>query len=309
MALDPPLPPFLGASAGNLPAAIVFGAPLDQTESFRSGTAAAPQRIRHVSDVLETYSPTWDADLVDLPLADWGDLRLEGLAMEDALDAIAATVGQAMEVSLPIMLGGEHTATVGAIRAARQRYSDLLVVQVDAHADLRDEYDGARLSHATVMRRIADEVGIGRIAQCGIRSGIREEFQLARSCLSSEPGLRLNGAALAEVERSPIYLTIDIDALDPSCAPGTGCPEPGGPGFADLLEFIASFAGCNVVGADVMEVLPAVDSNDITSIAAAKLVREIALAFGPQAARRLAAPRWRGRSVHSEQPRERRTAT
>jgi agmatinase len=287
MALDPPRPPFLASTAADRPAVMLLGAPLDRTESYRSGTAAAPGRIRLVSDVLETYSPQWDADLTELPLADWGDLRLEGLTMEEALDAIAAVVDQAMDLGLLIMLGGEHTATIGAIRAAHRRYPDLVVIQVDAHADFRDEYDGARLSHATVMRRIADQVGLERIAQCGIRSGTREEFQLVRSCLSSGPDLRLNARAWAEIKRAPIYLTIDIDALDPSGAPGTGCPEPGGPSFADLLGFIASLARCNVVGVDVMEVLPAVDSNDITSIAAAKLVREMALAFGPNLSRRL----------------------
>jgi agmatinase len=309
MALDPPIPPFLGSTAVNRPAAIVVGAPLDLTESFRTGTAAAPQRIRIVSDVLETYSPTWDADLSELPLADWGDVRLADLAMEEALAVIDATVGQAMDVGLPIMLGGEHTATIGAIRAAHRRYPDLIVVQVDAHADLREEYAGATLSHATVMRRIADDVGLDRIVQCGIRSGVREEFELARSCLSSGRNLDMNAAARAAIKRAPIYLTIDIDALDPASAPGTGCPEPGGPTFAELLEFIATLAGCNLVGVDVMEVLPAADSNDITSIAAAKLVREMALAFGPQASRQHSARDAGTRSSDGRRRRAGRTAT
>lgn len=279
MALVPPNPPFLGSSTTTEAAAIIIGAPLDRTESFRSGTGAAPGRIRAVSDVLETFSPTWGADLADIRLADWGDLDLQRLAMEDALRAIATAVDDAMKTGLPIMLGGEHTVTVGAVQAAHARHPDLLVVQVDAHADLRDEYEGMRLSHATVMRRIADLVGLDHIAQVGIRSGTREEFALAGSCLSSEAGLCLNVAAQARAASAPLYLTIDIDVLDPSCAPGTGCPEPGGPGFADLLAFIGSLAECRVVGVDIVEVLPAADCNDITSIAAAKLVREVALAF------------------------------
>ncbi len=285
MQLEPPEPPFLGASIAPNPAAILLGAPLDRTESFRSGTAEAPRRIRLVSDVLETYSPLWDADLAELPFADWGDIRLDGLTMPETLDAIAEAIGQAMDVGLPIMVGGEHTATIGAVRAAHERYPDLIVVQVDAHADLRQEYDGASLSHATVMRRIADEIGIDRIVQCGIRSGIREEFQLARSCLSSSPSLQLSDQVLAQLRKVPIYLTIDIDVLDPASAPGTGCPEPGGPSFAELMELLRALADCRVVGCDVMEVLPAVDSNDIASVAAAKLVRELALEFGPERTR------------------------
>jgi agmatinase len=285
MALDPPVPPFLGASNAPHPAAILLGAPLDRTESFKSGTAEAPRRIREVSDVLETYSPVWDADLAELPFADWGDVRLGGMTMSESLDAIATAVGRALDVGLPILLGGEHTATIGAVRAAHQRFPDLFVVQVDAHADLRAEYDGAALSHATVMRRIADELGIDRIVQCGIRSGIREEFQLARSCLSSGPSLELSGPVLDRLRAAPIYLTIDIDVLDPASAPGTGCPEPGGATFHELLALLQSLEGCQVVGCDVMEVLPAVDCNDIASVAAAKLVREMALEFGPARAR------------------------
>ena len=284
MRLDPPEPHFLGATAVPHPAAILLGAPLDRTESFKSGTGEAPQRIRLVSDVLETYSPRCDADLAELPFGDWGNVRLDGLSMSASLDAIAEAFGAAMDVGLPILLGGEHTATIGSVRAARLRYPDLLVVQADAHTDLRDEYDGEKLSHATVMRRIADELGIDRIVQCGIRSGTREEFQLARSCLSSGPSLDLASIVLARLHEVPVYLTIDIDVLDPASAPGTGCPEPGGASFHELMNLLQQLDGCNVVGCDVMEVLPAVDSNDIASVAAAKLVRELALQFGPRRA-------------------------
>ncbi len=285
MALERPQTPFLGATDARSPAAILLGAPLDRTESFRSGTGEAPHRIRLVSDVLETYSPLWDADLTELPFADWGDVRLDGLSMSGALEAIAEAFGQAMGEGLPIMLGGEHTATIGAVRAAHRRYPDLIVVQADAHADLRNEYGGTPLSHATVMRRIAEEIGISRIVQCGIRSGIREEFELARSCLSSGPNLQLSHEVRSRLRQAPIYITIDIDVLDPASAPGTGCPEPGGPSFAELMGWLRELAGCRVVGCDVMEVLPAVDSNDIASVVAAKLVRELALEFARPRAR------------------------
>jgi agmatinase len=154
------------------------------------------------------------------------------------------------------------------------------VIQLDAHTDLRDAYEGVRLSHATVMRRVAEIVGFERIAQYGIRSGTREEFELARRCLASGSELTVTRTVRDRIHTRPVYLTIDIDVLDPSCAPGTGCPEPGGASFAEVQAFLYALQSLNVVAVDVMEVLPAADVNDITSVAAAKLVREAALLFG-----------------------------
>jgi agmatinase len=259
---------------------VILGAPLDLTESFRAGTFTGPERIRVVSDVLETYSPVLQSDLDDLPLADWGDVDLDGSTMEDALESIAAAVEVVSRVALPIVLGGEHTLTVGAIRGMLRSHPELMVVHLDAHTDLRESYDDKALSHATVMRRIADDIGLDHIAQYGIRSGTREEFALARQCLYSGPEMQLNRATRDRIHTRPVYLSIDIDVLDPSCAPGTGCPEAGGVSFADLMALIYSMRGLNVVGVDVVEVLPAADVNDITSAAAAKIVRECALAFG-----------------------------
>jgi agmatinase len=273
---------FLGSSDASNPGAIVLGAPLDVTETFRPGTSDGPRRVRAVSDVLETYSPQIHRDLEDLTLADWGEIECtEEVAA--SLDRIAAAVDQARATAFPVLIGGEHTATVGAIRGLLGRYPDLHVLQLDAHADLRDDYDGVRLSHATVMRRISDDIGLEHICQCGIRSGTREEHDLARRCLQSGPELALSAKSRQRLADHPIYLTIDIDVLDPSSAPGTGCPEPGGPTFAELWAFIASLHDLDVVAMDVMEVLPAADVNDITSIAAAKLVRDGALLFaGPR---------------------------
>ncbi|HEY3116290.1 MAG TPA: agmatinase [Chloroflexota bacterium] len=278
MKLIAPTVPFLAATEGREAKAIIIGAPLDLTESFRAGTAAAPSRVRAVSDVLETYSPLAGRDLSDLPLADWGDLSLFG-SMEASLAAIGEGVARARSVGLPLMIGGEHTATVGAVRALRLLYPELYVLQMDAHLDLRDDYDGVPLSHATVMRRIGDEVGLERIVQVGVRSGTREEFALARHCLASRSDLQLSKELRSVIGDHPVYLTIDIDVMDPSAAPGTGCPEPGGPAFAEVLAFVHSLRGMNVVAVDVVEVLPAADVNDITSIAAAKLVRDAALLF------------------------------
>lgn len=270
---------FLAASDHPTPAVVVLGAPLDVTESFRSGTRQAPARVRAVSDVLETFSPVLQRDLADLPLADWGDILFDQDDLEAALAAIADAVEHAADAGIPLLIGGEHTATVGAVRGVLRRYPTLQVIQVDAHADLRDEYEGRRMSHATVMRRIADEIGLERIAQYGIRSGTREEFEVARRCLHSGPALEIDRHVLDRIHTRPVYLTIDIDVLDPAYAPGTGCPEPGGATFGELQTFVHSLRGLNVVAVDVMEVLPDADVNDVTSVAAAKLLREAALTF------------------------------
>lgn len=273
---------FLEARNPPHPAAIILGAPLDLTESVRAGTAEGPARVRQASHVLESYSPHLQMDLEDIALADWGDVPLEGLSMEAALDAISRAMENATAQGLPLLIGGEHTVTVGGVRGVRKRYPNLLVIQVDAHLDLRDEYEGLRTSHATVIRRVAEEIGLERIVQCGIRSGTREEFEVARQCLSSGPSLQLHRAVRDRIRSRPVYLTIDIDVLDPAVAPGTGCPEPGGATFMELLSLIHSLKGLRVVAVDVTEVLPAVDVNDVTSVAAAKIVREAALAFTPR---------------------------
>jgi agmatinase len=283
MQLVPARVPFLAAITADRPAAIILGAPLDITESFRDGTREGPDRIREVSDILETYSPVLGVDLSDLPLADWGNLVVQG-SMETALADIADAAEAAARTGLPLILGGEHTITVGAVRGVRRVHHGLVVVHVDAHLDLRDEYEGERCSHATVMRRVAEDVGIGQIAQFGIRSGTRDEFALARGCLTSQPTLEIDDAVRRALSTRPVYLSIDIDVLDPSCAPGTGCPEPGGASFDELLRFIYSLRGLRVVAADITEVLPGADVNDITSAAAAKIIREVALAFAPRKA-------------------------
>lgn len=285
MPLSEPPRPFLGAVQTPRPRVVLLGAPLDATESFQPGTAEGPQRIREVSEVLETYSPALEADLEDLPLADWGNVEWgpqpsDDAAMERALGRIAEAVSRAADVGLPILIGGEHTATLGALAALHQRHPELMVVQADAHADLRNDYEGRRITHTTVMRRAADLLGLERIAQLGIRSCTREERELARACAGFNSHLSMPEELRTRLGARPVYLTIDIDVLDPSCAPGTGCPEPGGPGFADLLDFLYALGDLNVVGMDLMEVLPRADVNDITSVAAAKLVREGALLFG-----------------------------
>ncbi|MBE3577276.1 MAG: agmatinase [Limnochordales bacterium] len=277
--------PFLAAGTDLTGAHVaLIGAPFDGTTSFRPGTRFGPERIRSVSYGLETYSPLQDAELSPSWLADVGDLELPLNDTARALEMIEEAVAWLAARGLrPLLLGGEHTVTVGAVRALAGRYPDLVVVQLDAHADWRDEYDGDRLSHATTVRR-ASEVGGGRrVIQIGIRSGTRQEFQEAAARGDFYPGV--GPAVMEEVGKSlaaagvPVYLTIDIDVLDPAFAPGTGTPEPGGWTSGELLVGVASWARSlpRLVGADLVEVSPPVDVSDITSIIGSKLVRELAL--------------------------------
>ncbi|MBI4492546.1 MAG: agmatinase [Chloroflexi bacterium] len=272
--------PFLASRPATEGQVVLIGAPLDLTESFRPGTCLAPQRIRQASDVLETYSPHLERDLIDLQLADAGDLELDGLPLPEALATIDAAVAQVRTVGLPIILGGEHTATLAALSAIQRAFPGTMLLHLDAHLDLREAYQGETLGHATWAYHAGQRWGFDQIVQLGVRSGTRAEYRQAAACAWSSPGLDLPVRVRQRLARGPVYLSIDIDVLDPACAPGTGCPEPGGPRYAEVEWLLHSLAGLQVVGVDVMEVLPEVDPAGITAVAAAKLVREAALLFG-----------------------------
>ncbi len=238
--------------------------------------------MRHLSEALETYSPALDRSLDDVPFVDLGDLRLEGASMDRALDLVAAAMERAARgAALGIMLGGEHTASLGGYRGVKRIYPNALLVQVDAHLDLREQYDGERLTHASWLFHAGQEFGFGDVFQLGVRSGDRQEWRTARARTAfSSTELVLPPPARARLQGRPIYLSIDIDVLDPAFAPGTGCPEPGGATFRELAGFLYSLAGLRVVGLDVMEVSPNLDPANITAAAAAKLVRDAVLLFG-----------------------------
>jgi len=278
----PPVTHFLASSLEvAAPRAAIFGAPLDLTESFRSGAHAGPSAVRYVSDVLESYSPVLERDLEDTPLADLGDVALAGLTMAEALARIAEAMAYAVSAAgLAVMIGGEHTASLGGFRGLRNVHSDGLMLQVDAHLDMRADYEGERFSHATWLHRAGDEFGFENIHQVGLRSGERAEWQFARghnALVSRE--LSVPHAVLESIGQRPVYLSIDIDVLDPAHAPGTGCPEPGGYTFRELADFLYSLRDLNVRALDVMEVAPQVDAANITAAAAAKLIREAILLF------------------------------
>ncbi len=257
----------------------VMGAPFDGTVSFRPGARFGPEAIRAASDGLETWSPVLDLDLQDVSYADAGDLELPMGDVPAALALIREAARRALEHgAVPFLLGGEHLVSLPAIEAVHERYSDLVVVQLDAHADQREHYLGVRLSHACVMRRVAELTGLERIRQLGIRSGTREEYALMREhgTLSTFRQQDLAGLR-AWIGGRPLYLSVDLDVFDPGCFPGTGTPEPGGIDWWTFQRFLQAIAGCRIVGLDVVELAPQLDASGCSSVLAAKCVREMLL--------------------------------
>ena len=282
--LMPNIETFLGCDAAYEDAKIVlFGAPFDSTTSFRPGARFGPAAMRHESFGLETYSPYQDADLTDYAVFDSGDLELcfgsAEMALKDIEERAQAILSDG---KLPVLLGGEHLVTLGAFRAILQKHPDVHILHFDAHADLRDDYLGAKLSHACVLRRCHDLIGDGRIHQFCIRSGEREEFRFAQAHTDMHP-LTLDGlsdcVASLKASNTPVYVTIDLDCLDPSVFPGTGTPEAGGISFLQLLEAIEEVAQCRIVGADVNELAPMLDSTGVSTATACKVLRELLIAI------------------------------
>ncbi len=282
--MRPNVETFIGCDAAFADARLVlFGAPFDSTTSFRPGARFGSSAMRHESFGIETYSPYQDRDLTDCAIFDSGDLELCFGSAEAALADIEARAQEILKADkMPILLGGEHLVTLGAVRAAAQKYPDLHIIHFDAHADLRDDYLGAKLSHACVIRRCHDILGDGRIHQFCIRSGDREEFRFARQHTELHPfsfeGLDTVCARLI-AENAPVYLTIDLDCLDPACFPGTGTPEAGGVTFPQLLTAILQVAQLNVVAADLNELAPMLDPSGASTAMACKVLRELLLAL------------------------------
>lgn len=259
---------------------VIFGAPFDSTTSFRPGTRFASKAMRGESFGIETYSPYQDKDLEDITVFDGGDLELSFGNTERALGQIEKYTAQILaDKKIPCMIGGEHLVTLGAVRAVAKKYPDLHVLQFDAHADLREDYLGEPLSHATVIHRVWDILGDDRIFQFGIRSGDRSEFQWGKDHVFTNK-FNFNGLAdvVERLQDKPVYLTIDLDVLDPSVFPGTGTPEAGGVSFLELLEAILKVSGLNIVACDVNELSPVYDQSGVSTAVACKVLRELLLA-------------------------------
>ncbi len=274
---------FLGCESEYEEARIVlFGAPFDGTTSFRPGARFASAAMRGDSYGLETYSPYQDRDLSEIRVFDGGDLELSLGNTKKVLDQIETYTAKVVEAGkVPCMIGGEHLTSLGALRAVIKKHPELHILHLDAHADLRDTYLGEGLSHATVMRRVWELVGDGRIYQFGIRSGTKEEFAWAEGHVHMyRYDLRGLTDTAAHLQGKPVYVSIDLDVLDPSVFPGTGTPEPGGVGFLELLDTILSLKGLDIVGADITELSPVYDPSGVSTVTACKVLRELLLVMG-----------------------------
>lgn len=277
------------------PSFSMFGAPLDVSSSFRPGTALAPARIREASQSLEEYSRELGLDIRDVDLEDLGDLVLPVGDPAGSLKAVEETCRALVASrSIPVILGGEHLVTLPAVRAMRDIFGPpLAVIYFDAHADLRDEYLGVPYSHAAVARHLCDVVGAASLFQIGVRSGARDEWKFAEDAGVLQ--LPLSGDSLDQIAArlkagSRVHVSIDMDVLDPAFAPGVGCPEPGGPSVAELLEVIRQLDRFDVVGVDLVEVSPPYDPWGSTAFAAAKVLRDAILAVAKGLSRKAQAP-------------------
>ena len=281
--LNPQIDVFMGCDAPFDQAdTVLFGAPFDSTTSNRPGTRFGPSALRRESYGLELYSPYQDRDLSDRAVLDSGDIELPMGSSVLALEAIQARAAEILAAGKrPFLLGGEHLVTLGAFRAAHEKFPEVCILHFDAHTDLRQEYLGVELSHACVIRRCWDLAGDGRIFQFGIRSGDRSEWQCGKSHVFTHP-FDLDGleSTVSMLGNKPIYFTVDLDVLDPSVFPGTGTPEPGGVSFEALRRAVTLVCSrCNIVGCDVNELSPPYDPSGVSNAVAAKIVREMLLAF------------------------------
>jgi agmatinase len=260
---------------------VILGCPYDGSASFRPGARFGPSSIRKASWGIETYSPYSRQDLAQLLIHDMGDLELPLGEKKIAFDIIQKALRKILSKNkFPILLGGDHLITLPVLEEILQVHPTLYLLHLDAHTDLREDYLGETLSHCTVMRRVVDRLGKGRLFQIGIRSGTEEEFRLAKEMKSilspDEKSLR---AMVRRLGNRPVYITLDLDLFDPSLLPGVGTPEPGGLTFQAFISLLKVLKSLRVIGFDVVELTPDYDPTQISSVTAAVILREMILAF------------------------------
>ena len=255
---------------------VIWGYPFDGTACFRKGAADGPEAIRHHSHNFESWLNELGLDLRDVPTHDWGDVETvaDQEANNSAIGEIVDRIGAAGKFS--VGLGGEHSLTPPAVAALKQHYPNLTVVVLDAHLDYRDGYQGAKWSHAATTRRVSEIVGVDRVCVVGVRSLSREEQQAARGDDLSyiEAGwadLREHLSDIVDTLDGPLYLSLDMDVIDPAFAPGVGTPEPFGMTPYEVLQ-VLNFLSDRLVGFDCVETCPPADNGN-TAALAARLVR------------------------------------
>lgn len=265
--------------------AVLYGMPMDWTVSFRPGSRFGPTRIREVSIGLEEYSPYLDRELEEVKFYDAGDIPLPFGNPQRSIDMIEEFVDGVLDAGkFPLGMGGEHLVTWPVIKAMFKKYPDMAIIHMDAHTDLREDYEGEPLSHASIIRKSAELIGPKNVYSFGIRSGLKEEFQWAKENgmhISKFEVLEPLKEVLPQLAGRPVYVTIDIDVLDPAHAPGTGTVDCGGITSKELLASIHEIARSevNVVGCDLVEVAPIYDPSEQTANTASKLIREMILGW------------------------------
>ncbi|NQD65235.1 agmatinase [Bacillus haikouensis] len=264
---------------------VLYGMPMDWTVSYRPGSRFGPARIREVSIGLEEYSAYLDRELEEVKFFDAGDIPLPFGNPQRSIDMIEDYIDQLLsDGKIPFGMGGEHLVSWPVMKAVAKKNPELAIIHMDAHTDLREEYEGESLSHSTPIRKIAEHIGPENVFSFGIRSGMKEEFQWAKENgmhISKFEVLEPLKEILPKLEGRPVYVTIDIDVLDPAHAPGTGTVDCGGITSRELLASIHAIAhsGVNVVGADLVEVAPIYDPSEQTANTASKLIREMLLGW------------------------------
>ncbi len=261
--------------------AVILGCPYDGSASFRPGARFGPSAIRKASWGIETYSPYLKKDLTRFSIHDMGDLELPLGEKKTSLDLIRKALRKILSAGkFPILLGGDHLITLPIIEEVARIHPDLHLIHIDAHTDLREDYLGETLSHSTVMRKVVDRLGKGRLFQIGIRSGTEEEFALAKKMKSivslDQSSLK---SMVKHLRNKPVYISLDLDVVDPGLLPGVGTPEPGGLTFRELLSIIKILQPLKVIGFDLVELTPDYDPTQISSVTASVILREITLAF------------------------------
>ncbi len=251
---------------------VMVGLPFDGTCSYRPGSRFAPERLRLASWGLEDYSPVFDRHLDDVKFFDAGELEFPLGNTMASLGLIEDNVRQIYSDGKKFLgIGGEHLVTYPSVKACIEKYPDLKIVHFDAHTDLREDYLGEKFSHASVMRRIGELTGFQNIRQVGIRSGLKEEFDIMK-----EYGTLIHSYSELDVFKGQkIFLTIDIDVLDPSIMPGTGTPEAGGMSYKELNGWIQYLKDFDIVGADVVELAPDYDKSEVSTAITAKVIRDV----------------------------------
>ncbi|MFH1821797.1 MAG: agmatinase [Methanobacteriota archaeon] len=264
---------------------VFLGAPIDVTSSYRPGYRFAPAKIREASTNLETYVMSAGVDVFEkLNITDLGDV----MVTPTDLTKTGARITQAVKSVLrdgktPVILGGEHTVSYFTLKA----FDDIFVIHLDAHRDLRDEYLGDKLCHATVMRRVLDRLPVDRLIQIGVRSCSKEEAEFSKDAgvvaYTADQTIDEPKRIISEVKKlagkSKVYLSIDLDVLDPAFAPGVSTPEPGGLSTVELLRILRELGKLDISGFDVVELVPPYD-DETTSFAAARIIYELLAAMG-----------------------------